>query len=191
MADELRPPVGHEKAPAHLLSYRGADPIPWQWRDGRWHGGGLSMRLQDAAEYGWTYVGPLYPLPRADNPPGEGVVVSYEALLRRWLDVADSANWRSSTQIPMGDIPVAQDTRAMLAASPRLAAPGDGEVEAMDYWKEGAAIVEACLAKAQKADPSDAPMPLVGKKAALWHRAQAEAYRHALEMMAPPGTEGR
>lgn len=53
------------------------------------------------------------------------------------------------------------------------------------YWKQGAALIEACLAKAVAADPRDAPMPLAGDDAALWHRAQAEAYRHCLEMMGP------
>jgi len=53
------------------------------------------------------------------------------------------------------------------------------------YHAQGARIIEACLAKAAKADPLDAPMPLTGDDAALWHRAQVEAYRHALEMMGP------
>lgn len=54
------------------------------------------------------------------------------------------------------------------------------------YWKHGQEIVERCLQKAQAANPSDAPMPLVGDEAALWHRAQIEAYRHCLEMMGYP-----
>lgn len=53
------------------------------------------------------------------------------------------------------------------------------------YCAQGARIVEAALNKAQRADPADAPMHLTGENAALWHQAQAEAYRHALEMMAP------
>jgi len=53
------------------------------------------------------------------------------------------------------------------------------------YCAQGARIIEAALAKAQRADPADAPFPLVGEEAALWHRAQASAYQHALEMMAP------
>lgn len=53
------------------------------------------------------------------------------------------------------------------------------------YCAQGAQIIEAALAKALKADPADAPMPLTGEDAALWHRAQASAYQHALEMMAP------
>lgn len=54
------------------------------------------------------------------------------------------------------------------------------------YWRQGAQIVQACLDKAAKADPLDAPMPMTAAEAAIWHRAQVEAYRHALEMMAPP-----
>ncbi len=53
------------------------------------------------------------------------------------------------------------------------------------YWKQGADIIEACLAKAVAADPRDAPIPLDADQSALWHRAQAEAYRHCLEMMGP------
>ena len=54
------------------------------------------------------------------------------------------------------------------------------------YWQHGQQIVERCLEKAQQANPADAPMPLVGDEAALWHRAQMEAYRHCLEMMGYP-----
>lgn len=54
------------------------------------------------------------------------------------------------------------------------------------YWQHGQNIVERCLEKAQRAHPADAPMPLVGDEAALWHRAQMEAYRHCLEMMGYP-----
>lgn len=66
----------------------------------------------------------------------------------------------------------------------------DPKTDPIAYWREGAAIVEACLTKALKADPSDAPFPLAGREAAIWHEAQASAYQHALEMMGPP-TEGR
>ena len=54
------------------------------------------------------------------------------------------------------------------------------------YWSQGAALVMTCQDKAQKADPADAPMGLSPDEAALWHHAQAVAYAHALEMMAPP-----
>jgi hypothetical protein len=57
------------------------------------------------------------------------------------------------------------------------------------YWKQGADIIEACLAKAVAADPREAPIPLDATQAALWHRAQAEAYRHCLEMMGPVAPE--
>lgn len=51
------------------------------------------------------------------------------------------------------------------------------------YWKDGSKIIEGCLAKSLDADPSDAPFPLIGNDAKIWHLAQANAYRHALEMM--------
>jgi hypothetical protein len=57
------------------------------------------------------------------------------------------------------------------------------------YCAQGAKIIEAALAKAQRADPTDAPFGLFGEEAALWHRAQAEAYQHALEMMAPASAD--
>lgn len=55
----------------------------------------------------------------------------------------------------------------------------------MRHWREGADAIEACLAKAERAAHADAPFPLDEAQAKLWHRAQADAYRHALEMMAP------
>lgn len=58
--------------------------------------------------------------------------------------------------------------------------------DSVKYWRDGAEIIERCLAKAIKADPEDAPFPLTGEEARLWHSAQEQAYRHALEMMGPP-----
>lgn len=54
------------------------------------------------------------------------------------------------------------------------------------YWKEGTSIIEKCLDRAIKANPSDAPFPLFGEEAKIYHEAQANAYRHALEMMGFP-----
>lgn len=56
----------------------------------------------------------------------------------------------------------------------------------LTYWTLGAQLVEGCLARAVRGDHADAPFPLDEAQAKLWHRAQAEAFRHALEMMAPP-----
>lgn len=47
----------------------------------------------------------------------------------------------------------------------------------------GLKVLEKNLAKAVEANPHEAPFPLVGEQATLWHRATAEAYRHALEMV--------
>jgi hypothetical protein len=47
----------------------------------------------------------------------------------------------------------------------------------------GIKIVEECLAKAVEAKHEDAPFPLDEAQAKLWHRAQMEAFRHALEMI--------
>ena len=46
----------------------------------------------------------------------------------------------------------------------------------------GLDIVERCLTKATMAKLNDAPAHLDPEKANIWHQAQAEAYRHALEM---------
>lgn len=58
--------------------------------------------------------------------------------------------------------------------------------EQLDYWRRGHERIEACLAEAMKADPLDAPIPLVGVEAKRWHSYRAEAFRHALEMMGVP-----
>lgn len=47
---------------------------------------------------------------------------------------------------------------------------------------EGLDIIERKLTEADAADPADAPFPLVGEQANLWHRATASAYLHAVEM---------
>lgn len=56
----------------------------------------------------------------------------------------------------------------------------------MEYWKKGTDIIEECLRIAERGEWEDAPFPLGPGEARLWHRAQAEAYRHALEMMGVP-----
>lgn len=62
------------------------------------------------------------------------------------------------------------------------------------YWVCGNAIIDACLKKAVAADPADAPIGLSTEEVDVWHRAQAEAYSHAIEMMGVPdganATEG-
>ncbi|WP_337054050.1 hypothetical protein [Pseudoxanthomonas sp. USHLN014] len=44
-------------------------------------------------------------------------------------------------------------------------------------------VIERALAKAVKADPSDAPFGLDPQQATIWHQASASAYQHALEMI--------
>lgn len=56
----------------------------------------------------------------------------------------------------------------------------------VEYWKRGTEVVEKALEKALKADPKDAPFPLTGEEARIWHQASADAYQHALEMMGVP-----
>ena len=60
------------------------------------------------------------------------------------------------------------------------------EAEQLDYWRSGNEIVQACLEKAAKGRHEDAPFPLDAQQAALYHAAQVDAYRHALEMMGVP-----
>lgn len=47
----------------------------------------------------------------------------------------------------------------------------------------GIEIIEKCLAQAVAAKPEDAPIPLTGQSAAIWHKAQENAFRHVLEMI--------
>ena len=61
-----------------------------------------------------------------------------------------------------------------------------GEI-APDGVAEGLKIIEEALAKASSGDLSQAPFTLTGSDAALWLRATASAYRHALEMLSIPG----
>lgn len=56
----------------------------------------------------------------------------------------------------------------------------------MRYWKRGTDLINDCLKKAARAEHGDAPFPLGADDAKFWHNAQAEAYRHALEMMGVP-----
>lgn len=77
----------------------------------------------------------------------------------------------------------AQDWMAQISALQALIAEKDSMLA---YWRDGAGIVETCLAVAVEAKPETAVFPLIGREAQLWHQAQAEAYRHALEMMGPP-----
>lgn len=58
------------------------------------------------------------------------------------------------------------------------------------YWREGTKVIEACLEKAKRADFADAPVPLDHYEAGIWHEAQAQAYRHALETMGHPALQG-
>lgn len=55
--------------------------------------------------------------------------------------------------------------------------------EASDELKTTRDILEACLSKAVRADHQDAPFPMDATQAKIWHDAQANAYRHALEML--------
>lgn len=54
------------------------------------------------------------------------------------------------------------------------------------YWQRGHELIEECLAKCVKADPLDAPFPLIGTEVKQWHAYRGEAFRHALEMMGVP-----
>ena len=58
--------------------------------------------------------------------------------------------------------------------------------EQLAYWQRGTDLINKCLVEAAKADPQDAPIPLVGIEAKRWHAYRAEAFRHALEMMGVP-----
>jgi hypothetical protein len=114
--------------------------------------------------------------------PAEPTPARPQLPLDRWREWARRDDWHrlfvgSDIRQLIGEI---DHCRAMLAAAPPSDTPKERERQ------DGAGVIERCLAKAAAADPADAPIPLVGEEAALWHQAQAEAYRHALEMMGPP-----
>ena len=56
-------------------------------------------------------------------------------------------------------------------------------VDSMKSIIRGINTIENCLKDSVAADPSNAPFPLSEKEAKLWHLAQMEAYKHALEMI--------
>lgn len=56
--------------------------------------------------------------------------------------------------------------------------------------RSGLDIIEKCLVKATQADHSDAPFPYDPEQAAIYHRAQQDAYRHTLEMVSLPENLG-
>lgn len=56
----------------------------------------------------------------------------------------------------------------------------------VEYWQRGTNVIMKCFDEAAKADPMDAPIPLIGIEAKRWHAYRAEAFRHALEMMGVP-----
>lgn len=56
----------------------------------------------------------------------------------------------------------------------------------LKYWNDGNAIIEKCLSRACAAATADAPFGMDDADAAIWHEAQRNAYRHALEMMGIP-----
>jgi hypothetical protein len=143
MSDDLKPPAEHAEAPAHLLNTAGGEVIgKWETEDapGWWWIDGSYFDPIDAADRGWTYIAPLYPLTRADNPPGEGVVVPVE-----WKPTEDQAKggWRINVRV----LERLQQTEWLQHTSlegieaaliegltaPRPAAPGDGEVEALKH----------------------------------------------------------
>lgn len=48
---------------------------------------------------------------------------------------------------------------------------------------EVVALFERALREAKEADPSNAPIPLVGRDAALYHRTRADLLQWVLEML--------
>lgn len=84
---------------------------------------------------------------------------------------------------------VMSDREALRAEVKRLNTEVERLTGSIKDWQDGTKIIQECLVQAEKADPCDVPFPLVGDEARLWHCAQFNAYRHALEMMGEPATE--
>lgn len=60
------------------------------------------------------------------------------------------------------------------------------DADRIAYWRRGTEIIEGRLLKAVAAKHEDAPFPFDAEQAALYHAAQVDAYRDALEMMGVP-----
>ena len=76
-----------------------------------------------------------------------------------------------------------------MATAPIINNPAQPET-LIRYWEQGTRIIEGCLAQALQAKLADTPMDLAPEQHATWHRARAEAFQHALEIMGHPGAVG-
>lgn len=76
-----------------------------------------------------------------------------------------------------------------MATAPIINNPAQPET-LIRYWEQGSRIIEGCLAQALQAKLADTPIDLAPEQHATWHRARAEAFQHALEMMGHPGAVG-
>ena len=93
--------------------------------------------------------------------------------------------------VPCSGIPLPQDSSGLAFHNRQTPQAADkAEIErlraALAYWQRGTDIINECLQRASKAKWEDAPFPLDECEAKFRHNAQAEAYRHALEMMGVP-----
>jgi hypothetical protein len=80
-----------------------------------------------------------------------------------------------------------EDALNVEATAGRNAAGDADKAQAeMTYVTDGVKIVEAALAKAELANPDDAPFGMDASQSAAYVQGLAAGYRHALEMMAPP-----
>lgn len=76
-----------------------------------------------------------------------------------------------------------------MATAPIINNPAQPET-LIRYWEQGSRIIEGCLAQALQANLADTPIDLAPEQHTTWHRARAEAFQHALEMMGHPGPVG-
>lgn len=130
-----------------------------------------------------------------DAPGAEWTVPLYRAapaartLSEQIAELRAAIEAESSMQVKVALLDELGDVHALLVAPSKPAEAPSVRDPRLQYWLDGTRLIEACLAKAEKAEFEDAPFPLDPEQAALWHRAQLEAYRHALEMMGVPEDE--
>lgn len=137
----LRPPAGHEAAPAHLLLFPGnaLEPVIWDRANEIWLPfGASSWSEQPHSRHGISYVAPLYPRATPAEPAwheDDDVVDAFAAVMKAKLrhvrEVKGRGGWQSCS---------AADLSTMLREHVGKGDPVDVANFAMMLWGIGAGI---------------------------------------------------
>ncbi|MFH5927430.1 hypothetical protein [Roseomonas xinghualingensis] len=164
MSEGLKPPAEHEGAPAHVIK-AGPHKVPMvvTWDGAYWDAQTLCATPEEAAEYGYTYVSPLYP--PATHPPGATVAVPVEptqAMIRKGVNTRSGYFMSCIPGVHTHEAATREVWCAMvkeaLAAAPPSPAPA-GASEAAE------AMREAC---AKIVQPGEKPCDCIETLNGLW-----------------------